>query len=81
MNSLKSVFWTTESCLDVKDYVEGDQSKPMWLKQTWDLVSQLSLIEGMQGRPTHIAGAYVSFYSLSLMEKPLCLCVITCHGS
>ena len=49
--------------------VEGDQRKPMWLKQTWDLVSQLSLIGAMQWYPNRIAGAHGSFYSFLLWNS------------
>ena len=49
--------------------VEGDQRKPMWLKQTWDLVSQLSLIGAMQWYPNRIAGAHGSFYGFLLWNS------------
>lgn len=49
--------------------VEGDQRKPIWLKQTRDLVSQLSLIGAMQGYPNRIAGAHGSFYSFLLWNS------------
>ena len=49
--------------------VEGDQRKPIWLKQTRDLVSQLSLIGAMQGYPNCIAGAHGSFYSFLLWNS------------